>query len=578
MRRAMIIELVVISLGALAWAAPPSDAPGPATEQAAPVLSLTLVKHDLSQPLRALLDNPSQSKAIKISREHTMPAGINQLPDGWNGIRGVRHSPHVLQTSQGARATMPTPSVNVTGLGVGFPGYALGGVPPDTTGDVGPDHFIQWVNTSYAFFSKDGSVVDLSGSDFRLGNTLWSGFGGRCETTNDGDPIVIYDQLADRWVMTQFGLNSSGAGPHSQCLAVSTSSDPLGSWHRYEYVWPSNYLNDYPKLGVWPDGYYLAVNQFTCTAAWDCNTWRGAGVAVFERDQMLTGGSPQTAYWNLGTAYGSLLPADLDGDTLPPQGSPGYFFASSQSADAIQSWRVTMDWQTLANSTCGSGVNHAPNATQAVTSFAVTVSIDQPTTTNDLDSLSDRLMFRAAYRNFGDHESVVLCHTVRNPAAMRWYEIRSPGGTPVLYQEGTFTPDSNERWMGAVAMDRLGNIAMGYSVSGAAVSPSIRVTGRLAGAALGTMSFDEYEIQTGSGYQTPVGGQNRWGDYSTMSIDPEDDCTFWYTTEYTGSVGMYIWRTKIAAFAYPECIASLDTVFVDGFESAGTSAWSAAVP
>jgi hypothetical protein len=185
-------------------------------------------------------------------------------------------------------------------------------------------------------------------------------------------------------------------------------------------------------------------------------------------------------------------------------------------------------------------------------------------------------MFRAAYRNFGDHESVVLSHAVGNPAGMRWYEIRDPGGTPVLYQEGTYSPDADERWMGSISMDAAGNIAMGYSVSGSATSPSIRATGRLAGDPLGTMTFSELEIATGAGHQNPSYGQNRWGDYSAMSIDPADDCTFWYTQEYVTTVGQYIWKTRIAAFKFNEC--SADSIFNDGFESGDTGGWSSVVP
>ncbi len=497
------------------------------------------------------------------------------MPEGWSGTKGTRFSPHVFQKAPGSRAAIPAPTVNVEGLGTGIPGYSLGGVPPDTCGGVGPNYFTQWVNTSFAFFDKSGAMVDLSGNDWRNGNTLWSGFGGRCENTNDGDPIVVYDQLAGRWVMTQFGLGA-GSGPHSQCVAVSTTGDPLGTWTRTEYEWPSNFLNDYPKLGVWPDGYYLAVNQFLCDNSWNCN-WRGAGVAVFDRENLLQAVAPRAPqYFNIGVSYGSLLPADVDGDTPPPDGAPGYYFAAyNGSTDYMDIWETSIDWDTPANSTCGIGTND-PNSRVTLTAFSTSGTIDQPGTTDDLDSLSPRLMFRAAYRNFGDHESVVLSHAVGNPAGMRWYEIRDPGGTPVLYQEGTYSPDADERWMGSISMDAAGNIAMGYSVSGSATSPSIRATGRLAGDPLGTMTFSELEIATGAGHQNPSYGQNRWGDYSAMSIDPADDCTFWYTQEYVTTVGQYIWKTRIAAFRFNEC--SADSIFNDGFESGDTGGWSLVVP
>ncbi len=538
--------------------------------------ALILVKHDVSPPLRSIVPSASQTKTLQISREHEMPSGRNQLPDGWNGVQSIRASEHVYQKAPGSRAALPPLAVNAEGQGKGLSGYFLSGVPPDTTGGVGPNYYIQWVNTKYAFFNKDGSMVDLDSDgnvdDWRNGNTIWSGFGGECQSSNDGDPIVLYDQLAGRWVMTQFGLGP-GSGPHYQCMAVSTTGDPLGSWNRYEYQWPSNYLNDYPKLGIWPDGYYLTVNQFSCNDSWACS-WHGAGVAVFERNEMIAGNVADTIYWDLGPSYGALLPADLDGDTPPPVGSPAYLIASYNGTfnDYLDLWKVHVDWGTPANSTCGDAGND-PNSSISVTSYQASSTVDQPGTDDGLDTLSDRLMFRAPYRNFGDHESIALCHTVANPVSgMRWYEIRDPGGTPVLYQEGTYSPDSEERWMGAISMDRDGNMALGYSVSSSTVSPSIRLTGRLADDPSGTMTFDETEVVTGSGHQNPSGGDNRWGDYSTMSIDPSDDCTFWYTQEYVAGTGSYIWRTRIAAFKFDQCTS--DEIFSDGFEGGNTSAWS----
>ncbi|RLE19746.1 MAG: hypothetical protein DRJ65_19750 [Acidobacteria bacterium] len=566
------LALSVAVIGGSAEAESPASESGPAGT----AIQFKLVKFDISPPLRDIEVPEDAEQPLKISREHKTPEGLNTLPEGWNGKTGTRFSPHVLQKASGTRAAIPAPTVNIEGLGKGISGYSLGGVPPDTTGGVGPNYYIQWVNTAYAFFDKTGAMVNLPGNDWRNGNTIWSGFGGKCQTTNDGDPIVIYDQLAGRWVMTQFGLSASGTGPHSQCVAVSTTGDPLGTWARTEYEWPSNYLNDYPKMGVWPDGYYLAVNQFSCNNSWSCS-WHGGAVAVFDRENLLQGIAPRAPqYFDLGSIYGSLLPVDIDGDIEPPEGSPGYFIAIKGGVSHfLRIWETSIDWDTPANSTCGTASND-PSSSVAVTSFSNTNGIDQPGTTEDLDSLSPRLMFRAPYRNFGDHESIVLTHTVGNPGGMRWYEIRDPGGSPVLYQEGTYVPDADERWMGAVSMDSSGNIAMGYSVSGAVISPSIRATGRLADDPLGTMTFSELEIATGSGHQNPSGDQNRWGDYSTMSIDPSDDCTFWYTQEYITGIGSFLWRTRIAAFKFDECIT--DSIFADGFESSDIGAWSVATP
>jgi hypothetical protein len=326
-------------------------------------------------------------------------------------------------------------------------------------------------------------------------------------------------------------------------------------------------------MGIWSDGYYFSSNQFTCPT-WSTCSWVGAGVAVMEREAMIQGLAADVQYWGLSSFYGDLLPADIDGGTPPPIGAPGLFFAAhSTIVDNIRIWRASIDWGNPANSTFGlNGVD--PNTTVTVTPYVASGDIEQPGTTNLLDAISPRLMFRAPYRNFGTHESVVLTQTVGNPAAKRWYEIRDPSAdSPELYQEGTYTPDDNGRWMGSIAMDGVGNIALGYSVSGSEVSPSIRVVGRNVDDPLGLMSTSEEEIQTGAGHQNPYGGRNRWGDYSTMSIDPADDCTFWYTQEYIAGTGQFIWRTRVAAFAFPECEFGVGFVFADGFESGDTIAW-----
>lgn len=576
--RSLCFIVILLLAGGVIWSAEDTQTVSAEPAQNGGAKTLSLVKWDISPPLRDIEYVERDERRIKIFRDPNLPEQGFPLPDGWQGKVGTRFSPHVMQKSEG-RAAIPTPSVNVEALGYGMPGFNLIGAPPDTTGGVGLNYYIQWVNTSFAVFHKDdGSMVDINDdsqvNDWRTGNTLWDGFGGRCENSNDGDPIALYDQLADRWVLTQFGLSSSGTGPHSQCIAVSTTDDPLGTWVRAEYVWPSNYLNDYPKLSVWNDGYYLSVNQFACQANWSCSG-RGGAAAVFDRENLLQGIQPRdTQYFNLQGIAANMLPVDLDGNLEPPANSPAYFVMASDPADELRIWEVFIDWNNAANSTFGD-VGNNPSSTIDVTAFSTTPDITQPGSFN-LDSLSPRLMFRAAYRNFDDHESMVLTHAVGDPAGMRWYEVRDPGGaSPVLYQEGTYQPDTDERWMGAISMDNGGNIALGYSVSSSTTSPSIRATGRLAGDPLGTMTFSELEIASGAGFQIGFAGQrNRWGDYSTMSIDPADDCTFWYTQEYIQGAGYYVWRTRVAGFKFDEC-EPLDTdhIFSDGFESGDDGAW-----
>jgi hypothetical protein len=225
-------------------------------------------------------------------------------------------------------------------------------------------------------------------------------------------------------------------------------------------------------------------------------------------------------------------------------------------ANSLNLWKFHVDWSNSANTTL-TGPTNIPVAafTRACNGGAC---ITQPSTGQRLDSLGDRLMYRLAYRNLGDHESLVVNHSVsvgknkhNSHAGVRWYEVRNPGGTPVVYQQATFSPDSAHRWMGSIAMDKQGNIALGYSVSSTSIFPSIRYTGRLAGDPLNTMQA-ENSIQAGGGSQ--LSGLDRWGDYSAMTVDPVDNCTFWYTTEYLKSSGAFNWSTRIASFKFPGCL------------------------
>jgi hypothetical protein len=252
----------------------------------------------------------------------------------------------------------------------------------------------------------------------------------------------------------------------------------------------------------------------------------------------------------LSSTYGSLLPADLDGPTAPPAGSPNYLL--SFGTNSLQLWKFHVDWTTPANTSM------TGPATIAVAAFSPACSgggtcIPQTGTTVKLDSLADRLMYRLSYRNFGDHESLLVNHSVTagSSAGIRWYELRNPNGTPTVFQQGTYAPDSAYRWMGSIAMDHVGDIGLGYSVSSSTTHPGIRYTGRLAGDALGQMTQGEGTVLTGGGSQT--GNLSRWGDYTSMSIDPANDCTFWYTDEYIPSNGSFNWHTRIGSFTFANC-------------------------
>ncbi len=429
-------------------------------------------------------------------------------------------------------------------------------VPPDTEGDVGPNHYVQWVNISLSIFDKTGKL--LMGPV--AGNTLFSGFGGPCETTNDGDPIVLYDHLADRWFLSQFALPNFPNGPFFQCIAVSQTGDPTGAYHRYEFQIPVNKLNDYPKFGVWPDAYYMSVNQFSPPLLF----FDGVGVAAFERDKMLDGLPAQLIYGDLAPVnanFFGLLPSDLDGPP-PPQGTPNFFASVDDNPDQLNVWEFHVDFANPPNSTFG--VGGMPNQVLGTAPFDSGFGfscdffrqcVSQPSPGELVDVISDRLMFRLQYRNLGTYASLMANHTVDaggNRAGVRWYELRNTGGGWGIQQQGTYAPaDGDHRWMGGIAMDRDGNIALGYSVSSTTTFPSVRYAGRGPTDPPGTLSQAEAILIPGTGVQTA--GGNRWGDYSMMAVDPTDDCTFWYTQEYYATTSAEGWQTRIGSFRFPSC-------------------------
>ncbi|HLL53506.1 MAG TPA: Ig-like domain-containing protein, partial [Myxococcaceae bacterium] len=445
-----------------------------------------------------------------------------------------------LQASVGTLA-MPTTVFNRDGLGQGFSGpqgtFSVASAPPDTVGDVGLNHYVQAVNSSFAIFNKSGTVVYGPAAL----NTLWSGFGGGCQTNNDGDPTIRYDKQADRWVISQFSVSTT---PYTQCIAVSQTSDPTGAYYRYAFQYGTGF-NDYPKMSVWPDGYYISYNMFT-----NGQTWAGAKVCAMDRAKMLTGAAATQQCFNTSTTYGGLLPSDLDGSTLPPAGSPNYVFGIGATSTTLAMWKFKVDWTTPSNSTFTGPTNITVASYSELCGGGTCIT--QPGTTQKLDSLADRLMNRVPYRNFGTHQSVLVAHAVTagTSGGMRWYEIRNPNA-PTVHQQGTYAPDSAYRFMGSIAFDKDGNIGMGYNISSSTINPGVRYTGRLVSDALGTMGQGEASIIEGGGAQQT--NLSRFGDYSSLNIDPADDCTFWYTTEYIGANGTFNWKTRIASFKFPGC-------------------------
>ncbi|MFY9559140.1 MAG: choice-of-anchor D domain-containing protein [Terriglobales bacterium] len=497
------------------------------------------LKHDVSPPLAELermtpaQPNPFSPRVLKVLPTGPMPPVPEYaIPDA------------ALQ-KQALPPVAATLGLNFEGLGFGQYGFALQVSPPDSNGNVGATQYVQWVNLEFAVFDKNTGALVAGPVP---GNALWAGFGGPCETQNDGDPIVQYDKLAQRWVLTQLMVSSV---PYMQCVAVSTTSDATGPYNRYAFSFGNNF-NDYPKMGVWPDAYYMSFNMFL-----DGQTFEGAAACAMDRNSMLNGQAATIICFQQNSGVPSLLPADMDGTIPPASGEPGFFVdlttnpnlpPGGNQLDAPQDFSLRLfkfhvDFTNPANSTFKGPVKIP------IADFTQLGPVAQPGTTQKLDSLGDRLMYRLAYRKFADGlEALVVNHSITT--GVRWYDVRDPNGTPTLFQQGTFSPDSNTRWMGSIATDQAGNIALGYSVSSSSVFPSIFFTGRAPSDPLGSMQSEQV-IVNGAGSQT--GGLSRWGDYSSMTIDPADDCTFWYTQEYIKSNGSFNWSTRIANFKFDSC-------------------------
>ena len=472
---------------------------------------------------------PAGPQPLKIhSRRHLPPLGT--------AAGHQNAADQALQTAAGKHLEVePQPDFP----GIGFNGY----LPPDPNIAVGPNHIVQVVNVDIAVFDKNGNMYSGYPKELR---SLWTNLGGSCAANNGGDPVAQYDKLADRFIVTQLGSLSS---PYSQCIAVSKTSDPTGSYYLYSYSFGSN-LNDYPKFGVWPtatNAAYLATYNLFANGA----SFVGSSLCAYDRTAMLSGASAASVCFTI-SGDGGYLPSDLDGSTVPSGGSPGYFL-NFYTLSSLRLYKLTPNFTTPSSSILSSPTNISVAAFSEACGGGACV--PQPGTSRKLDSLGDRLMYRLAYRNFGDHEAMVVNHSVTagSSVGVRWYELRntpvSNNGAFTLFQQGTFAPDSAYRWMGSIAMDQAGDMALGYSSSSSTIYPSINYTGRKPTDATGTMSA-ETVLQAGNGSQT---GYSRWGDYTSMRIDPSDDCTFWYTNEYYMSSSSYSWSTFIGSFKFSNC-------------------------
>ncbi|MCB0254249.1 MAG: carboxypeptidase regulatory-like domain-containing protein [Anaerolineae bacterium] len=453
-----------------------------------------------------------------------------------------------VQSQWAGEDPAPPPIENFAGMQFSANGA---GWPPDTNGDVGPNHYIQTVNTSVGIYSKTGTPLSVV-----TFNTFFQGPSGTpCDTSNDGDPVVLYDAAVDRWIVTDFAWFNFNTGPYYQCIAVSQTGDPVaGGWYFYAMqantgVFAGDNFNDYPKLGVWPDGYYMSANMFEAVGD-------GFGVRLWgiNKIPLLSGGPLEEVHFDLclDGSCGSFLPSNLRGPA-PPAGAPNYFGTIS-APDGFDIYEFHADFATPANSTLTGPV------TVPIAPFVgYNDEIPQPGVGTGLDSLSFRPMMQLQYRNMGSYESLWATHTVDEEglAVARWYEMRDPGGSPTLFQQGSLNPgDGVNRWMASIAADQDGNAAIGYSVANSTVYPGIRYQGRLNGEAPGQMPQTEQVLVNGTGSQN---GISRWGDYSAMSVDPTDDCTFWYTQEYYTTTGSN-WQTRIGSFKFPSCGETKGTI------------------
>lgn len=499
------------------------------------------VKHGLSPPLRGMA-LPRRDTGVLSD-----PDEEEEAPQP-SALVGAQADPIVQAAPQTALGTIP--GVHLLGLGSGFIGpqgafqYTYT-PPPDPNASVGASQIVETVNLSLAVFDKAGTPT-LGPMSIA---SIWNGFDSSCSNAGQiADPAVLYDKQANRWVIEIVTLGT----PYLSCFAVSTTSDATGAYHLYTFQVQASGYKATPRLGLWQDGYYTSARMYP-----DSTTYVGPGACAFDRNQMLAGHAATMQCFQIkDTTIDGMLPSDLDGRNPPPAGAPNYYLVQGPAgSNSLYLYRFHVDFINPANST------FLGPFTIGVAPYyrAPEGSVAQPGTSVKLDVNGNCLMHRLAYRNFPHasppHESLVVTHSVMTgPASarrvgLRWYELRNPGTTPTLFQQGTYSPDATHRWMGSIAMDKMGNIAIGYSASSSTTPPSIRYTGRVPTDPRGTLE-SEVTIFGGNGSQT---GGRRWGDYTSMSLDPTDDCTMWYTDEYMAATGSLNWATHLFSFKFPSC-------------------------
>ncbi|MDX6583249.1 MAG: hypothetical protein QOI10_2433 [Solirubrobacterales bacterium] len=498
----------------------------------------------VSKPVRGLGPSDGASPGRPIGR-------VNPLAgEGDAGVRATRNRGSVpvdpLAADSGAAGSR-TPAPGPVFEGMSNP-FACGGcTPPDTNGDVGPNNYVQVVNaTKVAIYNKTGTLLTPA---FELSSLFPAG---PCNPDNDGDPNIEYDPIADRWVLAQF-KDDGGPGPFHMCFAVSRTPDPAGAYFTYDFPTPE--FPDYFKVGVWPSGYYVSTNESTYTAY------------ALDRAKMLAGDPTATAVRFPGQSN-FLMPADVDGVRDPASTDGGLFYTFKDDVfhgggpDRIELFQLTPNFASPPGTFAMIGSFPVTPYTYTVCGFFDLSCIPQSGTAQMVDAVSEWPMQRFTYRQFGDHAALVGDFTVGGGsasadspagpgAAIRWFELRNTGAGWGLFQEGTYDPGGGlNRFMGSISIDVEGNIGLGYSASSSSAFPSIRYATRAPTDPAGAMGSEQV-MEAGTGSQTST--FDRWGDYSAMSVDPSDQCTFWYTNEFYPVTSVNAWHTAIGNFKVPSC-------------------------
>jgi hypothetical protein len=514
------------------------------------------IQFDVSRPLAQLLrEAPAQQLGDRVTHAPMQPK-LQQLKGAQLSQGGVAAS--ALQPLIAPRSAISaTIGLSFEGVSVfdcqSVVGYRV--APPDTNAAVGDTQVVQWVNVCYSVYDK--STGGIIAGPF-AGNAFWKGFGGPCETSNDGDITIQWDKSNHRWLASQNVFSP----PYMTCIAVSQTADATGSYYRYAFPQPG--FPDYPKWGLTRSAYYQTQNVSAPPPL-----VFGVNVCAYDAKNMLKGSSKATQVCIFDNSNGtyfddSMLPADDDSDQGPANsevlmGAIDNFLPGDTH---VYEYVFDVNFGNPAKSTL-TGINGSMPISVPAFDLAIcpgqyrpTDCVKQPGTIYQLDTLGDRLMYRLAHFNENGTQHFLVAHSVNNTTAVatRWYEFRSQGLGNVkklsLYQTGETPDDGVYRWMGSVAMDKMGDIAIGYSRSSSTDYPSIYYAGQTAGDPLGTTEAEAL-IKQGSGSQTDT--EDRWGDYSSMALDGNDSCTFWYTTEYYPATGSFSWATWLASLKFPNC-------------------------